>query len=132
MFPTAEPPLDGSEPTASHLSVKAVEWSYTLSRPEVTAGEVVVELNNQGEDSHNLKIQREGSGEPPLAVPEAAAAQRTDGPPQPAPRHLPPLLQPVPARRKRHARDPGGRRRLAERRIRGNLSVWRSSSAPTT
>jgi plastocyanin len=77
VFPIAEPPLDESESTVSHLSVKAVEWSYTLSRPEVTAGEVIVELDNQGEDSHNLKIQREGSGEPPLAVPEAAAAQRT-------------------------------------------------------
>lgn len=64
-------------PTLSHLSVKAVEWSYTLSRPEVPAGEVVVELDNEGEDSHNLKLQREGSEEPPLAVPEAAASNRT-------------------------------------------------------
>ena len=43
--------------------MKAVEWSYTLSRPEVPAGEVVVELNNMGEDPHNLNLQLEdGSG----------------------------------------------------------------------
>lgn len=42
------------------------------------AGEVIVELNNQGEDDHNLKLQREGSAEPPLAVPLAAPAKRTN------------------------------------------------------
>lgn len=68
-----EPEVEGP---ASHLGVKADEWSYTLSRPEVSAGKVIVELNNQGEDNHNLKLEREGSGEPPLAVPEAAPAQQ--------------------------------------------------------
>lgn len=43
--------------------MKAVEWAYTLSRPEVPAGEVVVELNNMGEDPHNLNLQLDdGSG----------------------------------------------------------------------
>lgn len=68
-LPHEEPQPEGA---VSHLGVKAVEWSYTLSRPEVAAGKVIVELNNQGEDNHNLKLQREGSGDPPLAVPEAA------------------------------------------------------------
>lgn len=75
-----EPPPATEEPPAgpvSHLGVKAEEWKYTLSRPEVEAGEVVIELNNQGEDSHNLKIVREGGGEAPLAVPEAASGQQT-------------------------------------------------------
>jgi plastocyanin len=72
-----EPAAEGTKPQASYLGVKAVEWSYTLSRPEVAAGEVTVELNNQGEDAHNLKLQREGSGEPPLEVPEAAAGEHT-------------------------------------------------------
>jgi plastocyanin len=72
------PPSEEEEAPLSHLSVKAVEWSYTLSRPEVDAGEVIVELNNQGEDSHNLKLQREGSAEPPLAVPVAEPAKRTN------------------------------------------------------
>jgi plastocyanin len=74
-LPHEEPPK--SEGPASHLSVKAVEWSYTLSRPEVASGEVIVELNNQGEDNHNLKLQREGSAEPPLVVPEAAPDEHT-------------------------------------------------------
>lgn len=77
--PTNTPPQEEPEQegTAAHLGVKAVEWSYTLSRPEVTAGKVIVELNNQGEDSHNLKLQREGSGDLPLVVPEAAPDEHT-------------------------------------------------------
>ncbi len=65
------------EPQIAHLGVKAVEYSYTLSRPEVSAGEVIVELNNQGEDPHNLKLEREGSEDPALEVPTAAAAEQT-------------------------------------------------------
>lgn len=78
--PAAEaPPAEEPKPEGpvSHLGVKAVEWSYTLSRPEVASGEVIVELDNRGEDNHNLKLQREGSAEPPLAVPEAAPGERT-------------------------------------------------------
>jgi plastocyanin len=77
--PANTPPQEEPQPegTVSHLGVKAVEWSYTLSRPEVSAGKVIVELNNQGEDNHNLKLQREGSGDPPLVVPEAAPDEHT-------------------------------------------------------
>jgi hypothetical protein len=49
--PTEEGPVVG------RLSVKASEYSYVLSRPSVAAGEVIVELNNQGEDPHNLNLQ---------------------------------------------------------------------------
>lgn len=73
----ATPPAEEPEPQLSHLGVKAVEYSYTLSRPEVSAGETIVELNNQGEDAHNLKLQREGSEEPALEVPEATAEEHT-------------------------------------------------------
>lgn len=78
--PTAPPATEAppsEEAPLAHLSVKAVEWSYTLSRPEVDTGEVIVELNNQGEDSHNLKLQREGSAEPPAAIPVAEPAKQT-------------------------------------------------------
>ena len=71
--PDAAPPADEPRPQVSHLGIKAVEWSYTLTRPEVAAGSVTIELNNQGEDAHNLKLQLEGSEEPPLEVPEASA-----------------------------------------------------------
>jgi plastocyanin len=71
------PPAKEPEPQVSRLGVKAVEYSYTLSRPEVSAGETIVELNNQGEDPHNLKLQLEGSAEPPLEVPTAATLEQT-------------------------------------------------------
>ena len=63
------PPIQEPEPQISHLGVKAVEYSYTLSRPEVNAGEVIVELNNQGEDPHNLVLEHEGSADPSLEIP---------------------------------------------------------------
>lgn len=62
--PTSEPQPEPEDPTIPRLGVKAVEWSYTLSRPEVPAGEVVVELNNMGEDPHNLNLQLEDESGP--------------------------------------------------------------------
>jgi plastocyanin len=64
------------EPTASALGVKAVEWSYTLSRPEVPAGEVIVQLNNMGEDPHDLNIRLQDSEGTPLRVPIAPSRQQ--------------------------------------------------------
>jgi plastocyanin len=70
--PAPEPqPTPQPEPTSNRLSVKADEYSFTLSRPGVAPGDVVVELNNQGEDPHNLNLRREGGEEEPLAVSEA-------------------------------------------------------------
>lgn len=65
----AAPPSEEPKPEIGHLGVKAVEYSYTLSRPEVSAGEVIVELNNQGEDPHNLVLEHEGSADPSLEIP---------------------------------------------------------------
>ena len=69
--PTAEP-----EPPPRRVSVKADDaepeaFSFTLSRLFVVSGEVTVELNNQGQDPHNLNLRLEGSAEPPLEVGEA-------------------------------------------------------------
>jgi plastocyanin len=63
------PPGAEPGPEIGHLGVKAIEYSYTLSRPEVDAGEVIVELNNQGEDPHNLVLEHEGSEDPSLEIP---------------------------------------------------------------
>ncbi len=63
------PPAKEPESQISRLGVKAVEYSYTLSRPEVSAGEVTIELNNQGEDPHNLVLEHEGSADPSLEIP---------------------------------------------------------------
>lgn len=57
------------DPSIPRLGVKAVEWSYTLSRPEVPAGEVIVELNNMGADPHNLNLQLEDESGPEESVP---------------------------------------------------------------
>jgi plastocyanin len=64
------------EPEVGHLGVKAVEYSYTLSRPEVSAGEVIVELNNQGEDPHNLVLEHEGTEDPDLEIPSTPSLSR--------------------------------------------------------
>ncbi len=64
------PPEPEPEPEPNRVGVKALEYSFTLSRPSVAAGAVTVELNNQGEDPHNLQLEREGGGEAPLAVAE--------------------------------------------------------------
>ena len=66
-------------PTLGHLSVKSVEYKYTLSRASVTAGEVIVELNNQGEDAHNLNLQLANGQGPEYSVPEAGAQKRQEG-----------------------------------------------------
>lgn len=73
--PTAPP---GEEPglEIGHLGVKAVEYSYTLSRAEVSAGEVIVELNNQGEDPHNLVLEHEGTEDPKLEIPSTPSVSQ--------------------------------------------------------
>ncbi len=67
--PLETPPTEEPGPQLSHLGVKAVEYSYTLSRPEVESGEVIVELNNQGEDPHNLVLEHEGTADPTQEIP---------------------------------------------------------------
>jgi plastocyanin len=69
------PPAPEPEVEANRLAVKSAEYYFVLSRPSVKAGEVTIELNNQGEDAHNLNLQLEGGGEP-LQIPETASDQR--------------------------------------------------------
>lgn len=79
--PESSPPVTApseSEPeAANHLGVKAHEYQFVLSRPSVSAGEVTVELNNQGEDPHDLNLQRESESgsEPVLEISETASQQ---------------------------------------------------------
>ncbi|HVO54628.1 MAG TPA: hypothetical protein VMT37_09455 [Solirubrobacterales bacterium] len=63
--PPAPPPPE-PEPTANRLGVRASEYYFILSRPSVSAGELTIELNDQGEDAHDLHLQREGGGEEPV------------------------------------------------------------------
>ena len=55
-------PVDPALP--SFVSVAAREFSLTLSRPLVGAGNVRIELRNVGEDPHNLVVSPEGSHSP--------------------------------------------------------------------
>ena len=60
------------------LQVRAREWSYLLSRPEVGSGSVIVELANEGEDAHNLHLQlADGSG-PEYSIADTDAGQRSE------------------------------------------------------
>jgi plastocyanin len=72
---TCEPVLSGGP---ARLGVKAFEYSYVLSRRSVAPGEVIVELDNEGEDPHNLNIAPTGSTGPPLVhFEDTASLQRT-------------------------------------------------------
>ncbi|HWJ43291.1 MAG TPA: hypothetical protein VNR67_07645 [Solirubrobacterales bacterium] len=73
------PPAAGPdpEPEANRLAVKAGEFYFVLSRPSVRAGAVTIELNNQGEDPHNLNLRPEGDEGEPLELPETDSEQRS-------------------------------------------------------
>jgi plastocyanin len=73
--PTPEPEPE-AEAEANRLAVKAAEYHYILSRPSVKAGELTVELNNRGEDPHNLNLRQEGAEGAPLEIPETQSLQR--------------------------------------------------------
>ncbi len=47
-------------PTPARLGVSAKEFHLVLSRPSVKAGHVEIELQNDGEDVHDLRLRRIG------------------------------------------------------------------------
>lgn len=77
-LPPSEPlsPAPEPEPEANRLAVKAQEYYFVLSRATVKAGALTVELNNQGEDPHNLNLQRNGDAGEPLRIEETDSLQR--------------------------------------------------------
>jgi plastocyanin len=77
LTPAPPAPAPEPEPEANRLSARASEYYWVLSRPKVKAGPVTVELNNQGEDPHNLNLRREGDGGEPLQIPETDSLQRS-------------------------------------------------------
>jgi hypothetical protein len=62
--PDTQPPAPGDPALPSFVSVAAREFSLTLSRPLVGAGDVRIELRNSGEDPHNLVVSPDGSHSP--------------------------------------------------------------------
>jgi plastocyanin len=75
--PPAPDPDPEPEPEANRLAVKALEFYFVLSRPSVKPGAVTIELNNQGEDPHNLNLLLEGDGGEPLQIPETDSLERS-------------------------------------------------------
>ncbi len=76
--PPATPPSE-PEPVANRVSVKSKDttgYSYTLSRPQAGAGAITLELNNEGEDPHNLNLRLEGSGEAAHSIADTAPGQQ--------------------------------------------------------
>jgi hypothetical protein len=61
------PPAPDVPALPRFVSVAAREFSLTLSRPLVGAGQVTVELRNSGEDPHNLVVSPEGTHTPLVA-----------------------------------------------------------------
>jgi hypothetical protein len=71
--PDGEPTGGPSPPPIRFASVAAAEWTLTLSRPVVGAGSVTIELQNVGEDPHNLVVSPDDGSHDPLEVwPETA------------------------------------------------------------
>jgi uncharacterized cupredoxin-like copper-binding protein len=49
--------------------VRGSEWEITLSKRKVQPGRVIVQFLNDGEDPHDLRLQRDGGG-PELGIGE--------------------------------------------------------------
>jgi hypothetical protein len=73
-LPPSEP-----DPGAHRLGVKAAEFYFLLSRPRVEPGEVTIELNNRGEDAHDLHLQLESGEGLVFELPETASLQVSSG-----------------------------------------------------
>jgi hypothetical protein len=50
----------GWHPAPAQLGVSAKEFHLVLSRPSVRTGRVEIELQNDGEDAHDLRLRRIG------------------------------------------------------------------------
>ena len=48
-------------PSPTRIQVVAREYSFVLSRLRVKAGPAILELVNDGQDAHDLRIQRQGA-----------------------------------------------------------------------
>jgi plastocyanin len=80
--PVVDPPAVANPaptPAKARLGVVAREWSLVLSRASLPAGVAIVELQNFGEDAHNLRIERTDRSGAAANVPLAEAGERKSG-----------------------------------------------------
>ena len=64
-------------PTPARLGVAASEFHLVLSRPSVKAGVVEIELQNIGQDPHDLRVRRVG-GTHTFKIPLTGPGARRD------------------------------------------------------
>ncbi|MGH7190074.1 MAG: hypothetical protein ACREF0_12970 [Acetobacteraceae bacterium] len=60
------------------MQVIAREYSFTLSRTEVPAGKVIVELANYGQDEHNLHVTEPAEGSEAGSLPNTLPGAHPD------------------------------------------------------
>jgi len=72
-------PVDPGPVLPGRLGVRADEFFFTLSRPSVTPGEVIIELDNRGEDPHNLNLAKTGTLDLPLTIEEIGPLTQATG-----------------------------------------------------
>jgi hypothetical protein len=77
--PPAGSPPPGPGPAPARLGVVAREWSLVLSRGTLSAGRAIVQLQNFGEDAHNLRIERLDGAGTPFDVPLAESGELQSG-----------------------------------------------------
>jgi hypothetical protein len=63
-------------PTPARVGVGAKEFHLVLSRPSVKAGVVEIELQNDGEDPHDLRVRRIG-GKHTFSIPLTKPGSRS-------------------------------------------------------
>jgi plastocyanin len=63
----------------ARLGVTAREWSLVLSRQTLAPGPAIVQLQNFGEDAHNLRVERVDGTGAPLSVPLAESGEQQSG-----------------------------------------------------
>ena len=79
-IPVPATPVDPPEPVfPGRLGVRADEFSYTLSRPSIPASDVIIELDNRGEDPHNLNLAKTGTLDVPLVIEEIGPLTQATG-----------------------------------------------------
>jgi plastocyanin len=69
-------PRRPARPAPSALGVREHEYRIGLSRLSVAAGRVIVELNNEGQDGHDLRVAPIGSEQPALSFEELRSGAR--------------------------------------------------------
>lgn len=65
-------------PGPPRLGIAATEWKFTLSRPRIKAGRLLLEFTNRGEDSHNLQVATVKGRHLAGSVPDTETGDVTD------------------------------------------------------